>query len=157
MTLVTEHLEQRGVRFEVLPHQRTYTTIDEARILGIDADEVLKTVVLDGRDGHVFAIIPAHHRLDMRLVRQALDDPHAKLADEDEIRHDYPEFELGSIPPIGRLTHTPMLVDPEVLAHDLVVFAGGVQRESIRTRLQYLLSGVTVKFAPIVHEVVAIG
>ena len=42
MSIVTEHLEQRGVAFEALAHRQAYTSIDEARALGIDADEVLR-------------------------------------------------------------------------------------------------------------------
>jgi hypothetical protein len=40
MSVVTEHLEQRGSTFEVIPHWQAYTSIDEARVLGINADEV---------------------------------------------------------------------------------------------------------------------
>jgi prolyl-tRNA editing enzyme YbaK/EbsC (Cys-tRNA(Pro) deacylase) len=46
MSVVTEHLEQQGSAFEVLAHPQAYTSVDEARALGIDADEVLKTLAL---------------------------------------------------------------------------------------------------------------
>ena len=46
MSIVTEHLEQRGAAFDVLPHRQAYTSIDEARALGVDADEVLKTLAV---------------------------------------------------------------------------------------------------------------
>src|SRR4029453_13479461 len=44
MSVVTEHLEQRGAAFDVLPHRQAYSSIDEARALGVDADEGLKTL-----------------------------------------------------------------------------------------------------------------
>jgi prolyl-tRNA editing enzyme YbaK/EbsC (Cys-tRNA(Pro) deacylase) len=47
MSVVTEHLEQRGSAFELLPHRQAYTSTDEARALGIDAGEVLKTLAVD--------------------------------------------------------------------------------------------------------------
>jgi hypothetical protein len=34
MSVVTEHLEQRGAAFEALAHRQAYTSIDEARALG---------------------------------------------------------------------------------------------------------------------------
>jgi hypothetical protein len=37
MTIVTSHLEHLGVRFEVLPHERAETAIEEARALGLTA------------------------------------------------------------------------------------------------------------------------
>ena len=46
MTQVTEHLHTRGVPFEAIAHQQACTSIAEARALGIDASEVLKTVAM---------------------------------------------------------------------------------------------------------------
>lgn len=82
MSVVTEHLEQRGAAFEVLPHRQAYTSIDEARALGVDADEVLKTLAVRTGPGYVLVVIPAARRLDLQLVREALDDNHARLATE---------------------------------------------------------------------------
>ena len=33
MSAVTEHLEQRGSAFELIPHRQAYTSTDEARAL----------------------------------------------------------------------------------------------------------------------------
>jgi hypothetical protein len=46
MSAVTQHLEQRGSAFELLPHRQAYTSNDKARALGIDAGEVLKTLAV---------------------------------------------------------------------------------------------------------------
>ena len=49
MTQVTEHLETHGVPFAPIAHQQAYTSIAEARALGIDASEVVKTVAMRSR------------------------------------------------------------------------------------------------------------
>lgn len=149
MTLVTEHLEQRGIRFEVLPHPRAYSAIDEARVLDLPPGEVLKTLVLDIETGHALAVVPSYRRLDIDLVRDAIGDRHAKLASEDEISADFPEFELGAVPALPSLLHVPVVVDPEVLRHTKVTFAAGSQRESVRADSHDLLTGATVTIAPI--------
>jgi prolyl-tRNA editing enzyme YbaK/EbsC (Cys-tRNA(Pro) deacylase) len=46
MSAVTEHLQQRGSAFELLSHRQADTSTDEARALGIDAGEVLKTLAV---------------------------------------------------------------------------------------------------------------
>jgi hypothetical protein len=51
MTQVTEHLQAHGVPFEPIAHQQAYTSIDEARALGIEASEVLKTVAMRAAGG----------------------------------------------------------------------------------------------------------
>ena len=35
MSVVTEHLKQQGSVFEVIPNRQVYTSIDEARAVGI--------------------------------------------------------------------------------------------------------------------------
>lgn len=149
MTLVTEHLERLGVRFEVLPHQRSVTAMEEARALDMESDEVLKVLVLDIDTGHALAVLPASRRLDLDLVRDAFGDRDARLASEDEIEGAFPEFELGAVPALPSLLHVPVVVDPSVFRHRRVTFAAGVQRESVRVEAEPLLHGATVTVAPI--------
>jgi Ala-tRNA(Pro) deacylase len=149
MSAVTEHLQLRGIRFEVVTHPRAVTSLEEALATGIHADEVLKTVVLDTGERHVLAVVPASRRLDMRRVHLATGDAHARLASEEEIATDFPEMELGSIPPLGSLFQSSMLVDPEVLTHETVVIAAGRQTESIRARVEDLLKDEDVRVVEI--------
>jgi Ala-tRNA(Pro) deacylase len=149
MTIVTDHLERLGVRFEVLPHERSETALEEAKALDINPDEVLKVLVLDVETGHALAVLPASRRLDVDLVREALDDRRATLASEKEIADVFPEFEPGALPALPSLLHVPVVLDPRVLAHRKVTFAAGIQRESVRLESDRLLRGATVTIAPI--------
>jgi Ala-tRNA(Pro) deacylase len=149
MTVVTEHLEQQGIRFEVLPHPVATSALGEALALGVDADEVIKGVVLDVETGHALAILPASRRLDMLLVREALGEPHAKLATETEIEHDFPEFELGAVPPLPSLLHVPVVIDPAVVAHRRITFSAGTRKESVRAEPEPLFTGASITIAPI--------
>lgn len=150
MSIVIDHLEQRGVRFEVLPHEAADTALDEARVLGLSPLEVLKVVVLDVATGHALAIVPAYRRIDLERVRRLLLDPSARLATEAEIAEDLPEFELGATPALPSLLHLPVVIDPEVFRHAKVTFAAGRTRESVRLDPHVLLDGATVTIAPIV-------
>jgi len=139
MTQVTEHLEAHGVPFEPIVHQQAYTSIDEARALGIDASEVLKTVAMRVAGGYALMVIPASCRLDMHLVQAAVGDRHVRLATEQELLRDFPDFELGALPPLGSLLGAPLYVDQEVLRHETVVFAAGSQTESVQLKTADLL------------------
>jgi Ala-tRNA(Pro) deacylase len=134
MSLVTDYLTERGVGFEVLPHRRAFTSLQEAREVGVAADEVLKTVALWTGGRYVLGVVPASRRLDLRLVREALEDSATRLATEAELVADFPGYELGALPPLGSLLGVPLLVDPEVLGHQTVLFAAGTETESIRVR-----------------------
>jgi Ala-tRNA(Pro) deacylase len=134
MSRVREHLDGQGVPFEPIAHQQTYTSIAEARALGIDASEVLKTVAVQVAGGHALMVVPATRRLDLRLVQAAVGDRHARLATEAELQRDFPDVELGALPPLALLLGGPLYVDPEVLQHETVVFAAGSQTESVKLR-----------------------
>jgi Ala-tRNA(Pro) deacylase len=149
MTVVTEHLEQRGIAFEVLPHPPATSALGEALALGAQPDEVIKTVVLDVETGHALAIVPADRRVDLDLVRDVLGDRHARLATEEEIARDFPEFELGAMPPLPSMVHLPVVIDPSVFEHRRITFAAGTQREAVRTSPEGLFTGASVDVAPI--------
>src|SRR5215472_15885908 len=127
MTQVTEHLQTHGVPFAPIAHQQAYTSIDEARALGIEASEVLKTVAVRAAGGYALMAILATGRLDMHLVREAVGDRHVRLATEQELRRDFPGFELGALPPLGPLLGAPLYVDQEVLQHETVVLPPGAR------------------------------
>src|SRR5215471_16886895 len=139
MTQVTEYLQTHGVPFEPIAHQQAYTSIDEARALGIEASEVVKTVAMRVAGGYALMAILATCRLDMHLVRAAVGDRHVRLATEEELLRDFPGFELGALPPLGSLLGAPLYVDQEVLQHDTVVFAAGSQTESVQLHTADLL------------------
>lgn len=152
MSLVIDYLEARSIPYEVLRHDPTTTALEEARSVNVDADHVLKAVVIDAKGRHVVAVIPASRRLDLRLVREALDDPAAHLATEDELQGDFPTIELGGAPVIGWLLDSETLVDPSVLERDTVVFAAGTRTESVRVRTVDLFRGEHAAFVPLVAE-----
>jgi len=152
MSLTTEYLQGRGVPFEVIPHEKAFTSLDEAKALGIEADVVVKTLLLDTVGGHALAVIPGDRRLDMKLVEQVVGDKHAHLATEQEIERDVPGIELGSLPPLGGLLKAHVYVDPEVMRHETIVFAAGVQTESIKARAEDVFRDEAVTVAKLTKD-----
>jgi Ala-tRNA(Pro) deacylase len=144
MSVVTEHLERQGSAFEVLAHRQVHTCMDEARALGMDAGEVLKTVAVRVGPGYALMVIPASRRLDLHRVREAVADNRARLATEEELRRDFAGYELGALPPLASLVRARVCVDPEVLGHDTVTFAAGTQTESVKMRTEDLFGGAKV-------------
>jgi Ala-tRNA(Pro) deacylase len=151
MTIVTEHLEKQGIRFELLPHPPATSALEEAEVLDLEPEQVVKAVVLDVETGHALAVIPASRRIDLDLLREALGEPHARLASEDEIARDFPEFELGAMPPLPSMLHVPVVIDPSVLEHASITFAAGITRGSVRTSPAVLFTGASISITPIVR------
>jgi len=151
MSTVTDQLTKWGVPYELIPHEQAFTSTDEALALGISADEVVKTIVLDTGSGHALAVIPGSRRLDIRAAKRAVGAKHVRLATEEEIEKDFPGYELGALPPLGSLHDAPTYVDPEVMRHETLVFAAGTQTESVRVRTEDLFDNEPVTVAPILR------
>ena len=100
---VTITLDRAGVGYELLEHRRTESGMAEAYALGVSAADVAKTVILDTTSGRVRAVIPASERVDLRKLADTLDENRHRihLMSEERLAQDYPEFELGAVPPFA--------------------------------------------------------
>jgi Ala-tRNA(Pro) deacylase len=128
-------LDAAGLEYELLPHTHTERAADEAQAVGVAPEAVAKTLVVTVPDGYVRAVIPASARLDLHKLRELLGVGKKKLhlASEDDLERDYPEFELGAVPPVGGRPD-PVLVDARVVVQPQVVFEAGNHDESVRVR-----------------------
>lgn len=136
---IDRKLTRELVPHELIPHPRTETAVDEARALGVPADEVAKTVVLVTSSGYVRAVLPASERLDLRKARRLLRDDTARLASEAELALAYPTFELGAVPPFAGPVGDCVVVDKQLAFSDSVVFEAGSHSESVRLKTTDLL------------------
>jgi Ala-tRNA(Pro) deacylase len=130
---VTSALDEAGVSYELLPHAHTESALAEAESLGVSPDDVAKTLVVKLPEGYLRAVLPASMRIDHRKVREVHGSGRHKvhLATEDDLRRDYPEFEVGAVPPVGGRSD-PVIVDPKVAERTSIVIEAGAHDESVR-------------------------
>ncbi len=140
-TDVTRVLDEAGAAYELLPHAHTERATDEAQALGLGPEEVAKTLVLTTPEGHVRAVLAASDRIDLRKVREVLGIGKKKvhLSSEEDLARDYPEFELGAVPPLGGASRDQVVVDLRVGERDSVVVEAGSHDESVRLRTDDLV------------------
>jgi Ala-tRNA(Pro) deacylase len=129
----TGHLEERGIDFEVVEHDRAFTAAAEARAAGQEPANAVKSVLLRDVDEYELVVLQASDRLDLRKVRDQLGEGRSglRLATEEEMDADFPQFELGALPPLGEMLPAPEIVDSRVLDHDRVLCNAGDHTHSI--------------------------
>jgi Ala-tRNA(Pro) deacylase len=129
----TQHLDEQGIAYEVVKHEQAFGAASEAAVSGVPPDDAAKSVLLHDAEGYRLAVILASDRLDLRKLSSLLETQKAKprLATEEEMRADFPEFELGAIPPFGEMLPAPEIVDRRVLDHDRVLCNGGDHIHSV--------------------------
>jgi len=138
---LTRALTEGGADFELLPHDHTERAADEAAALGLALDEVAKTLVVSTPDGNLRAVLPASERIDLRKIGELHGDSkkHVQLASEDTLRRDYPEFELGAVPPLGGDHADRVVVDRRLAERASVVVEAGSHDESVRVQTADLI------------------
>jgi Ala-tRNA(Pro) deacylase len=150
---VTGFLEEAGVDFDVLEHAHTERAADEAAALGIRPEEVAKTLVLVASSGNVRAVLAASERIDLRKVAAVLGVGGKKvhLASEDDLARDYPDFELGAVPPFGG-REDQVIMDARLAGRDSVVLEAGSHDRSVRLKAAELVRLTRARVADICKE-----
>jgi len=151
---LTRELDEQGIAYELLPHEHTESATDEATALGLSPDEVAKTLIVATPGGYVRAVIPASQRIDLNKLREIHPGARKKvhLASEDDLARDYPDFELGAVPPLGGLRQDPVVVDSRLAALDSVVLEAGSHEESVRLAASDLVRAAGAEVADICRE-----
>ena len=143
-------LTERHLQFELITHKPAITAGEEAAEVGVAPTGVAKTLVLSTDSGFVRAVLQASERLDLHKVRELLGDgKDTRLATEAELAGAYPMFELGAVPPFGGPTDDRTIVDSRLAALDVFVVDAGSHHESLRMRMDDLLSLTQAEIADI--------
>jgi Ala-tRNA(Pro) deacylase len=149
---VTSVLDESGVDYEVLPHPRTETAAAEAEALGLEPQEVAKTLVLSTPGGYVRAVLAASDRIDLSKVRDQVEGgKRIHLASEEDLQRDYPGFDLGAVPPFGG-TGDRVLVDARLARQETVVLEAGSHEQSVRIQTADLLKLTQGEVADLVQD-----
>lgn len=151
---VTRALDEAGASYELLPHAHTERALDEAEALGLSPEEVAKTLVVKTPSGHLRAVLPARARVDLRKVREIVGGSKKKihLLSEDDLAKEYPEFELGAVPPFGGGHDDPVILDRSLADQESVVLEAGSHEESVRLKTADLIAVTKAQVADIVAD-----
>ena len=126
------YLRDHDVQVELIEHAHSESAAAEARAAHLPAEQTAKTVVLHTPTGYTFAVIPASDMLDLSKAASALDVSRheLRLATEADMAADFPDYEVGAIPPIGPDTPAEVF-DMRLLAYQRVLCAAGDHEHSL--------------------------
>jgi prolyl-tRNA editing enzyme YbaK/EbsC (Cys-tRNA(Pro) deacylase) len=137
---LTGELSRLGIDYELLEHEPTDRAADEATALGLRPDEIAKTIVVTTGSENLRVLVPASERVDMRKLRGVLDaGKELHLLTEDALGAEYPEFDLGAVPPLGG-REDGLVVDEKITRLEDVVFEAGAHDRSARVKVADLVA-----------------
>jgi Cys-tRNA(Pro)/Cys-tRNA(Cys) deacylase len=97
---------------------------EAAAVLGLDPEQVYKTLVADVDGTLTVAVVPVAGRLDLKALAHALGGKKAVMADPAAAQR-ATGYVVGGISPLGQKTPHPTVVDETVWLFDTVFVSGG--------------------------------
>lgn len=127
-TPATVALTAAGIRFteHAYDHDPTNRNFGEeaATVLGLDPEQVFKTLMVDVDGSLVVAVVPVTGKLDLGALADAVHGKRATMADP-AVAERKTGYLVGGISPIGQKTSLPTVVDETVELFDTVYVSGG--------------------------------
>lgn len=125
------YLEREGIPYDVVSHPRTMTSAESAQAAHISGERVAKSVVIHHELGHLLAVVPSTHRIDLGTL-QDLAGTRLGLAAETEIGAIFVDCDLGAVPPVGSAYGVEVVLADSLCDLPEVYFEGGDHRTLIR-------------------------
>jgi len=119
-----KYLAAKNVRYDVLAHETTNSSIEIAEACRVSADHVAKAVLLRDAIGYALAVLPASHRIRLSELRRQLGND-IDLASEHEAAELFEDCTRGAIPAVGECYGLDMIVDDSIEEQPEIYFEGG--------------------------------
>jgi prolyl-tRNA editing enzyme YbaK/EbsC (Cys-tRNA(Pro) deacylase) len=105
----------------------TRTAVDAATAVGCDVAQIVKSLLFSSDDGRAWLVLAAGpNRVDVGRLAERVGGP-VRMADPATVRA-VTGFAIGGVAPVGLAEEVPVLMDEDLLAHDVVWAAAGTPR-----------------------------
>lgn len=127
-TPATTALTRAGVDFAVHPYEHDPAApsygLEAAEALGVPAEQVFKTLLVEGQRGLAVGVVPVSRTLDLKAVAAALGVKKVAMAPPAAAERTT-GYVVGGISPVGQKKALPTVVDDSALAFERVYVSGG--------------------------------
>jgi prolyl-tRNA editing enzyme YbaK/EbsC (Cys-tRNA(Pro) deacylase) len=103
----------------------TRTAADAARAVGCEVGQIVKSLVFVADETPVVTLVSGANRVDLDRLAVAVDAGAVRKADGDEARA-ATGFPIGGVPPFGHAGAVTVLVDDDLMAHEMLWAAAGL-------------------------------
>ena len=128
MTPAIRELEAAQITFTVHQYERSEALhdfgVESAAKLGLDADQVFKTLLVTADGDQAVAIVPVSARLSLKSVGKALGAKRVEMCDP-ALAERITGYVRGGISPFGQKKRLPTVIDEMSLAFDVIYVSGG--------------------------------
>ncbi len=125
-------LDNNSIKYVAISHSAAYTAQEVAASAHIPGKQLAKTVMVKLNGEMAMAVLPASHKVDFDLLKEAIGASKVELASEEEFKDKFPECEVGAMPPFGNLFGIEVFVTESLAEDEEIAFNSGSHTELIR-------------------------
>ena len=127
-----QFLDKNKIEYITITHSEAFTAQQVAANSHIPGKEMAKTVVVKLDDKLAMAVLPASYQIDFGLLKKASGAKKASLVPEADFRDQFPDCELGAMPPFGNLYDMDVYSTESLAEDEEISFNAGSHTELIR-------------------------
>lgn len=127
-------LDENKIQYVTLKHSPAYTAQEVAASAHIPGKEMVKTVMVKLDGEMAMAVLPASETVNFAKLKKAAHASEADLATEAEFQDYFPNCEVGTMPPFGKLYDLPVYSDIRLAEDDEIAFCAGSHSEVVQMR-----------------------
>ncbi len=125
-------LRQESVPFQVQHHPLAYTAQQLAAAEHVPGKMVAKVVMVYADGQPAMLVMPAPAHVNLMRAAVALKVREVRVAREEEFARQFPDCEVGAMPPFGNLYGVPVWIDRSLAKDDTIIFPAGTHTDTIQ-------------------------
>jgi Cys-tRNA(Pro)/Cys-tRNA(Cys) deacylase len=151
-TPATTALTRAGIAFGTHPYAHDPAApsygLEAAEALGVPAEQVFKTLLVEGERGLAVGVVPVTRTLDLKAVAAALGVKKVGMAHPEDAERSS-GYVVGGISPIGQKRALPTVVDDSAMTFEAVYVSGGRRGLDLSLSPADLVRATSATTAPI--------
>ncbi|MCI7550916.1 MAG: Cys-tRNA(Pro) deacylase [Actinomycetaceae bacterium] len=146
-------LESSGTPYELIEYEHSDVmehgfALDTVAVLGLNPDEVFKTLLAEADGDPVVGVVPASHHMNLKQLAKAVKAKHAAMMDPSKAER-LTGYIKGGISPLGQRKLYPTVIDSSAENLPSMIVSGGKRSLSVKLSPHDLAHLTHGQFAPV--------
>lgn len=126
-----EYLDENRVKYAEVRHSPAYSAQEVAASVHCPGKELAKTVMVVVKEDLAMLVLPASYHVDFHRLGDVFRTGNVYLAPEEEFASQFPDCELGAMPPFGNLYGLKTYVAKSLAEDEHITFNAGTHSDCI--------------------------
>jgi len=127
-----EFLDQNNVKYVAITHSPAFTSQEVAATAHVSGWAMAKTVIVKIDDKPAMCVLSANLKIVLQDLREITGAENVRFATEQDFKNNFPDCEVGAMPPFGNLYGMDVYVAPTLAENEEIAFNAGSHTEVIK-------------------------